>query len=67
MEGHRFFNLVRWGKAEKVINDYLEVEKTRRTHLTNAKFTAGMNEYWPIPQRYIDGTPKGMVTQNPGY
>ncbi|RXJ45749.1 RagB/SusD family nutrient uptake outer membrane protein [Gelidibacter gilvus] len=67
MEGHRFFNLVRWGKAEKVLNDYLAVEKTRRTHLTNAKFTAGTNEYWPIPQRYIDGTPKGMVTQNPGY
>lgn len=67
MEGHRFFNLVRWGKASQVLNDYLEVEKTRRTHLTNANFKTGTNEYWPIPQRYIDGTPSGMVTQNPGY
>jgi hypothetical protein len=67
MEGHRFFDLVRWGNASNVINNYLEVEKTRRTHLTNAQFIAGKNEYWPIPQRYIDGTPDGMVTQNPGY
>ena len=67
MEGHRFFNLVRWGKAGQVLNDYLEVEKTRRTHLTNANFKTGTNEYWPIPQRYIDGTPSGMVKQNPGY
>ncbi|MAN26716.1 MULTISPECIES: RagB/SusD family nutrient uptake outer membrane protein [Mesonia] len=67
MEGHRFFNLVRWGKASSVINSYLEVEKTRRSHLMNAQFKAGTNEYWPIPQRYIDGTPKDLVTQNTGY
>ncbi|WP_338357526.1 RagB/SusD family nutrient uptake outer membrane protein [Yeosuana marina] len=67
MEGHRFFDLVRWGEAGKVINDYLVVEKTRRTHLSNAQFKIGTNEYWPIPQRYIDGTPSGMITQNSGY
>ena len=67
MEGHRFFNLVRWDKADKVINSYLEVEKTKRSHLMNAQFKAGTHEYWPIPQRYIDGTPKDLVTQNTGY
>ncbi|MBA4320370.1 MAG: RagB/SusD family nutrient uptake outer membrane protein [Flavobacterium sp.] len=67
MEGHRFFNLVRWGKADTVLNAYLLVEKTRRTHLTNAVFTKGKNEYFPIPQRYIDALPKGAVTQNNGY
>jgi len=67
MEGHRFFNLVRWGKADTVLNTYLSVEKTRRTHLTNAVFTKGKNEYFPIPQRYIDALPKGIVTQNNGY
>tara|TARA_R110001606_G_scaffold399289_1_gene583733 strand:- start:9926 stop:11599 length:1674 start_codon:yes stop_codon:yes gene_type:complete len=66
MEGHRFFNLVRWGIAKEVIDDYLEVEKTRRSHLTNAAFTAGKNEYWPIPQEYIDGV-DATVTQNSGY
>ncbi|MCL5129274.1 RagB/SusD family nutrient uptake outer membrane protein [Algibacter sp. L4_22] len=67
MEGHRFFNLVRWGVAKEVIDDYLLVEKTKRSHLTNAVFTEGKNEYWPIPQRYIDGVPEGTVTQNNNY
>lgn len=67
MEGHRFFNLVRWGKAAEVINMYLEVEKTRRSHLTNATFTVGTHEYWPIPQRYIDSSPEGLIQQNEGY
>jgi len=26
MEGHRFFDLVRWGIAEKVLNDYVKAE-----------------------------------------
>ncbi|WP_439647538.1 RagB/SusD family nutrient uptake outer membrane protein [Abyssalbus ytuae] len=67
MEGHRFFNLVRWGIAEQIINEYLSVEKNRRSHLTNASFTAGKNEYWPIPQEYIDSVKEGLVTQNDGY
>jgi hypothetical protein len=67
MEGHRFFNLVRWGEADTVLNSYLTIEKTRRTHLTNALFTKGKNEYFPIPQRYIDALPTGTVTQNNGY
>lgn len=67
MEGHRFFNLVRWGIAKDVIEDYLQVEKTRRSHLTNAVFTQGKNEYWPIPQEYIDSVDDGLVTQNNGY
>jgi hypothetical protein len=67
MEGHRFFNLVRWGEADTVINTYLTTEKTRRTHLTNAVFTKGKNEYFPIPQRYIDALPAGTVTQNSGF
>ncbi|WP_341226648.1 RagB/SusD family nutrient uptake outer membrane protein [uncultured Arcticibacterium sp.] len=67
MEGHRFFNLVRWGVADKVMNDYLAVEKTRRTHLTNASFTQGKNEYFPIPQEYLDNTKDKEVVQNANY
>ena len=67
LEGHRFFNLVRWKKADEIISKYLEVEKTRRTHLSNASFIEGKNEYWPIPQAYIDGVDAGLVTQNNGY
>jgi hypothetical protein len=66
MEGHRFFDLVRWGEAEQVLNAYLEVERERRDFLSNANFTAGRDEYYPIPQREIDFT-GGLYIQNPGY
>ena len=66
MEGQRFFDLVRWGEAEQVLNAYLDKEKQRRDFLANARFTAGRDEYYPIPQREIDFT-KGVYKQNPGY
>lgn len=66
MEGPRFFDLVRWGEAEPVLNAYLAVEKVKRGFLSSAHFTAGRDEYYPIPQREIDFT-GGLYTQNPGY
>ena len=71
MEGHRFFDLVRWGIADVEINGYLEVEKTKRTYLAPAFFKKNKNELFPIPQTQIDlsagadGIPK--MIQNPGY
>lgn len=65
-EGERFFDLVRWGIAEPTLNAYINVEKTRRTFLATAKFTAGRDEYLPIPQSEITFT-KGLYKQNPGY
>ncbi|MFB6343504.1 RagB/SusD family nutrient uptake outer membrane protein [Saccharicrinis sp. FJH62] len=66
MESPRFFDLVRWGIAEPALNAYLEKEKTRKDFLNNARFTAGRDEYYPIPQREIDFT-KGLYKQNAGY
>lgn len=66
MEGPRFFDLVRWGIAEPVLNAYLTKEKTKRDFLANAKFTAGRDEYYPIPQREINFT-AGLYKQNPKY
>ena len=65
-EGARFFDLVRWGIAEPTLNSYISVEKTRRTFLATAKFTAGRDEYLPIPQSEITFT-RGLYKQNPGY
>lgn len=63
-EGHRFFDLVRWGIAEPVLNAYLRNEaKILVTKFGGAKFTAGNDEYYPIPQREIDlqGTDRKSV------
>lgn len=65
-EGHRFFDLVRWGIAAQVLNAYIDVEKIRRPFLATAKFTAGRDEYLPIPQSEITFT-NGLYSQNPGY
>jgi hypothetical protein len=65
-EGERFFDLVRWGIAATTLNDYITIEKGRRTFLATAKFTAGRDEYLPIPQSEITFT-NGLYKQNPGY
>lgn len=65
MEGHRFFDLVRWGVAADVLNKYLEKEKLKRTFLNGAVFEAGKDEYYPIPQTQIDIMGADILKQNP--
>ena len=71
MEGHRFFDLVRWGIADVAINAFLNYEKTKLpAGYGSATFTKGKNEYFPIPQRQRDLEVSGgtsALTQNPNY
>jgi len=66
LEGHRFFDLVRWGIAKETIDSYLAIEAVRKPYLVDAIFTKGRDEYLPIPnqQMILSG---GSYTQNPGY
>lgn len=69
MEGHRFFDLVRWGVAEEVLNNYVQYESQITTDIRGASFSQN-DRYFPIPQRQIDlsTTSEGPVLkQNPGY
>jgi len=70
MEGHRFFDLVRWGIAEQELNAYFTYQGMITTDVRDGHFTAPKNNYYPIPQRQIDlsvrdGVP--TLKQNPGY
>lgn len=72
MEGHRFFDLVRWGIAAEVINgEYLSKETTRRpTTLNGAVFVKGKHEYQPLPTFAVTQSIKAgapTLKQNPGY
>lgn len=65
-ESPRFFDLVRWGIAAEIMNDYISIEKNRRPFLEAASFTKNRNEYLPIPQAEIVIS-EGLYQQNPGY
>lgn len=70
MEGHRFFDLQRWGIAAETMNEYLDEEATKRTYLSNASFEKGVHEYFPVPLEAIersfkDGSP--TLTQDPAF
>ena len=72
MEGHRFYDLVRWGIADVVINsEYFAKETGRRVGaLGGAVFIKNKHEYLPIPEfaistSIVDGKP--TLKQNPNY
>lgn len=56
LEGHRFFDLVRQGRAATVMQATPE----------GKNFKAGVNEVFPIPQTEIDVS-QGKISQNTGY
>ena len=62
LEGHRFFDLVRQGRAAEVMQAHLD------EHFPGAgySFTAGVNELFPIPANEVTLS-GGLLTQNPGY
>ncbi|WP_270090842.1 RagB/SusD family nutrient uptake outer membrane protein [Sphingobacterium sp. SYP-B4668] len=62
MEGHRFFDLVRWGVAKQVIESYSTFEGSLLPSYKGLVFKP-TNEYFPIPQDEIDKS-GGTLKQN---
>ncbi len=67
-EGHRKYDLVRWGVAADVLNDYLAHENAILVSpFQGASFSANQDEFLPIPQDEIDLLGADVLIQNPGY
>ena len=65
MESERFFELVRWGDAEAVLNKYYAEEIDNCAIYNGAHFTANKDEYLPIPFSQISAS-NGHYSQNIG-
>lgn len=73
MESSRYFDLRRWGIASTVLNAYFETEKNSSyngvhygQYYQDAHYTAGKNEFYPIPYNQMYYVP-GLYVQNKGY
>ena len=66
MEGHRLYDLNRWGVTAQTLNKYLVEEASKTPYLNGVTFTEGKHEFLPIPQSEIDKAPS-LYKQNNGY
>lgn len=67
MEGHRFFDLVRWGTDVTVLNKFLDYEKKFLANTYAGATYQAKNKYLPLPQAQIDLTGADILKQNEGY
>lgn len=61
MEGHRWFDLVRWGTAVETINKYMQEESSLRPYYAGASLSED-EIYLPIPISQIENS-NGLYTQ----
>jgi hypothetical protein len=73
MEGHRFFDLRRWGMLSTTLNAYFASEQTDEydgqtyaQYYKEAFFTKEKNEYFPIASNQMNYV-QGLYRQNKGY
>ena len=65
MEGHRFFDLVRWGIVKQTLESYFTFEGSYFDYLKGITIEP-RDEYFPIPQDQIDRS-NGTLKQPTGY
>ena len=67
-EGHRFFDLRRWGIAKTELDRIIAHEQSfLPVAYANAQFTDPQDLFYPIPQGQIDLQGSDVLPQNPGY
>jgi hypothetical protein len=70
LEGHRFFDLQRWGDAEQVLNDFTASAAARRPYYAGASTFTSRHKWFPIPTIQINAfTRQGeqFLKQNTGW
>ena len=63
-EGHRFFDLRRWGIDGEVLNDYIARDSEFRSYMSGTVYDPDKNDYWPLPRQAVEEQ-KGIIMQDP--
>ena len=66
MEGHRSFDLRRWGNAEQIINTYIAKEAETIITFGKGQVYQAKHNVFPISLSAFDGS-GGIIKQNTGY
>lgn len=68
LEGHRFYDLLRWGDLAERFHELERLDPNFKQLISDTDyegFTANKHEWLPIPISEIESNPKAV--QNPGY
>jgi hypothetical protein len=65
-EGHRFFDLRRWGIEDEVLNDYIQRDIKFRPYLKGVVYDPEKNDFWPLPKDQVS-LQKGILHQDSSY
>jgi len=65
MEGHRFYDLVRWGIAKQTLESYFNFEGNYLNYLKGITIET-RDDHFPLPQDQIDRS-QGILKQSTGY
>lgn len=66
MEGRRFFDLVRWGRDNEVINEFIANDREFRSFMDGASYDPERHDNWPLPQSEVD-LQQGVLEQDPAW
>ena len=66
MEGHRYFDLVRWGNMTSHMAAYIANESATISTFAKGQVFQDKHQYYPIPLSAIDLS-GGVLVQNPGH
>ncbi|WP_192085942.1 RagB/SusD family nutrient uptake outer membrane protein [Algoriphagus sp. Y33] len=67
MEGHRFYDLIRWGIASEELNAYLSYDGALLLNALGGATYTEKHAILPIPQNQIDLVGTDKLIQNPGF
>jgi len=67
MEGHRFYDLQRWGTAQAELDFYFAYDGAKLASALGGSKYADKFKWVPIPQDQVDLVGKDILVQNPGF